>query len=76
METRPESIKVLAKEFPFATVRKIDNEDLVIVGWNESDTILFSKLYLNKDDTVNIDRVMSKEERIYICAAHLRGYET
>ena len=76
MEKRPESIKTLAKEFPFSTVWKIDNEDLVVVGWNESDTVLFSKLYLNKDDTVNIDRVMSKEERIHICAEHLRGNET
>lgn len=73
MEKRPESIKSLAKEFPFSTVWKIDNEDLVIVGWNESDTVLFSKLYLNQDDTVDIDRVMSVEERIYICAEHLRN---
>jgi len=72
MVERPDSVKSLAKEFPFGVVWKIDNEDLVIIGWNESDTVLFSKLYLDNDHRPDIDKMFGEDERIYICADHLR----
>jgi hypothetical protein len=72
MVKRPDSVKLLAKEFPFGVVWKIDHDDLVIIGWNESDTVLFSKLYLTDDQRPDTDRILSKDNRIYICAAHLR----
>ena len=77
LEKRPESIKKLAAEFPFGTVWKIHAEDLVIVGWNEQDIVIFSKLWsIGPDKELHIDRIFLPESRIYICAEHLRGNET
>lgn len=75
LETEPLSIKKLAKEFEFGTVWLIKKNDLVVIGWNEKDTVIFSKLYLNSDTTPDIDKMFSTEERIYICAKHLRRYK-
>jgi len=73
MSQRPNSIKEMAKEFPFGTVWRIDNKDMVVIGWNESDAIIFSQLYMNRDNTLDIDKMFLPEERIYICAKHLRA---
>jgi len=72
LRSRPESIKRLAKEFPFGIVWRIGDKNLVIIGWNESDTVIFSRLYLNDDLTPDIDKIFSQNERLYICAEHFR----
>jgi len=77
LEKRPESIKKLAVEFPFGIVWKIHEEDLIIMGWNEQATVIFSKLWtIGPNKELHIDRLFLPESRIYICAEHLRGNET
>lgn len=58
--SRPESVQRLAAEFPLGTVFKVRGENLYLVGYNENDTVLVSRIdpYVDYDGAVGSQQWM------------------
>jgi len=68
METRPDCIKALAREFPLHTPVWIAalRKTWYVIGWKEDDALIVSPLTLAED----YDTAMTLKQ--YVCADHYR----
>ena len=66
-KTRPPEVQALIREFPLNTAVKTEEGLLYLIGYTEGDELLMSPV----DPREDYDSAL--EEKVYICASHLRG---
>jgi hypothetical protein len=70
MESRPECVQELAKRFPIHSRFVIEDTVYFLIGYNEDDSLIVSKINPNED----YDKAIETKE--YICAKHLTDNHT
>lgn len=70
LATRPESVRKLAAEFPLGTTFLIKGERFYLLGYNENDMIIISKINPHEE----YDEALANKE--YVCAEHVRTAST
>lgn len=68
LDTRPECVQKLVKEFPPNTEIMLEDDKYYLVGYLEDDTLIISK----HSPKYEYDLATDDNNREYICAEHLR----